>query len=188
MAFNLPDAKHSVTLFGVSVGLVSAVTLGFFYYLQCTTFSLTIDIVVFLSLATVALLFCIYRSIGIGVRNAALLSFSLWILAIALLRFTTPHRICESLFIEASSMRLLDQSLWKSTHGQILFSWHGEENVFAKPICLDSESRPLTAQDMERLMSQTLGRTCSVAFRPGYWDFAFRPTSISVSIVDNAGR
>lgn len=154
----------------------------YFVHLQLSGYSLPIDIVLLLSLGAVILSFFVYRALGLARRKAVILAVSLWLVSIALLRVVTPRIVLDSLLVEATSMRSLSSLLRHQTRGQVTVPWHSSDIVFTNPLRISSDGHSLDIRRLEQLLTAATGKQCKASYCLGYWDFAFRRTSVGVDV------
>lgn len=106
-----------------------------------------------------------------------------WVVGVFWVRVNTPYVICDQIFIEASSARILDLELWKGSRGKILlFLSNYEEDSFTRPVLINSQSAPVTLHELEVLFETALKRPCKAYLRYSNFDVCFRPIGVTIHI------
>ena len=163
--------------------VASVVVMVVLWLFQLVLFSEIVVIVVIIEVGLVLALACVYIMLGMVVRSALVLAFSILMATIVLLRFLTPHYVCSQFWVEARSLKSLEEAMWSNTAGRIVLMGVTEDGLFPEPIIFSSKGLPLTKDELRQLMCEKLNRKILVGYRFGYFDFTFRATGVHITIV-----
>jgi len=169
----------------ISLILLSIIFIGLMFLFQFHSTEIPPEFVIILSFLNITCFILAVKVTGIKLSQSLIFGVILYVVSLVFLRVATPHSVFERLYVEANSLRGLDNYFWENTAGRVLFSGINERNENHSVINLNSQDKSLNIHDFKKILEQESGRKVEVSYRLPYVDFALRPIGVNVRFIND---